>query len=172
MTRVPPGLLPPPRASAHLLKEFPAVSVVIVSKVHDSPGTWRGWVLLSPNSTPSAPEPVQGPVSLLYTSGPNPAWLALPEPLSLGGEDRQVCEEEARGSQQPRDQWGGALSILHQQPVQPGHQAQGLGQPHQLRLLHQPAGGKMQEGRGGHHLPTPAGTYVFFWVTLSTLTFP
>ena len=83
-----------------------------------------------PQQHPSSPEPVQGSVPLLYTSGP--------EPLGLVGKDRQVCEEEARGSQQPRDQWGGPLSILHQQPLQPGHQAQGLGRLHQLRLLHQP----------------------------------
>lgn len=53
-----------------------------------------------PYSTPFAPEPVQGLIPLFYTTGPNPAWLALPKPLGLGGEDRQVCEEEAGGSQQ------------------------------------------------------------------------
>lgn len=98
---------------AHLLKELPAVGVVIISKIHDSLGPWWWWILLAPNSTPFTSEPIKGLVALFYSSGADPAWLTFPKPLSLGGKDSQVCKEETRGGQQPRDQRGRALSVLH-----------------------------------------------------------
>lgn len=96
MKQVPPGSGFPARASAHLLKEFPAVGVVIVSKVHDSqvPG---GGGSFSPQQHPSAPGQSRALFRLAATPRDEPAVTL--RTVGLGGKDRQVCEG-GQGSQQ------------------------------------------------------------------------
>ena len=170
MKRVPPGLLPQPQASAHLLKEFPAVGVVIVSKVHDSLGTWWGWVLLSP----TAPPPLRSQSRALFRCS-TPRGRTQPGSPSrsrwaLGVRTARCVKRRPEAASSPETNGVGPSASSTSSQCSRGTRLRVWDSRTSSAFCTNLQGERCRRERGGHHLPTPAGTYVFFWATPSTLT--
>lgn len=109
----------------YLLEQLQAVRVVVIREENNS----------SVELATVLPEPRESRVPLLGGAR-HPGAL---EPA--GSEHVQVRIWDAAPGQEARHQVGARGRVLHNDPVKPGHLAENVGQPRQLRFLHRPAVG-------------------------------
>lgn len=114
------------KVTRYLLEQLQAVRVVVIREEHHA----------GVPPAPVLPEPREGRVPLF-----GGAW----HPCALKparGEHVQVRVRHAAPGEEARHQLRARRRVLHYNPVEPGHLAEGVGQPGQLRLLHRPGVGR------------------------------